>query len=964
MTVRTRSQLDGLIDSLFPSDGDPRITAAELRTWLQDILDSITLASEEDSETLQATLAAIMEGTGVTIDRTTNGEIEVSASGGGGLADGVADSVALTLASNGTDVTVTLGRSAGLADLTDTLTLALITDDEAHQLSQIPGLEDKTQDLAVENSYTWADSEDGDIAIRSDAPPTPWLASTIWDDERTIVNADISGGDDYLVLRIGINADVTEFRVQITRGSNEFAYNGSAFRRIHKTQTSHAFYAHPNSVFKAGDVLQVQKGTVTGEVTEYRGHVGGAKVDASGFDGNLSTTDDTLQEIAQAVDDLSVGGGGAASVVAYSAPLADIAATAYATAIQILDLGTPTVNEGAFTVDTTGTADRLVIPEDGFYLLIASVYVESTDRTVGTIQFTLDNGVDAEAAIAGQGTGYARGIATEDFIIAEHSHIVELSDGDLIGLTLLSSDTGEDLEIVGASSSLEAIKLGGAKGDKGDAGPGGGAAITSGTADPSGGAAGDAYIQVDASSVIQSLWRNIAGTWTEFTIPTGGGFTLRTGSAAPGTALGESGDWYLRTSNGQFYEKVSTTWHGRYTSVGLSDADPEPTGTASAGTATAAARADHVHAGLALSDDAPEDVGTAAAGTSTDAARSDHVHGGGTGGGVTLSDDDPEDVGTTAAPGTSTEAARADHVHVGGTGSGTVVTASPVSGDGSAADPVTVENQAISHLKIGSTVAGVDQAAGRILEADGAGDVRWADQSGGTEGGTDDQTAAEVTADTTNFDGNLSSSDSSVQAALETIDDFELENTFRGAYNSNRTYDGGEMVIYQGLEYISLIRENDREPTRSEEQWSAQPRGYIYRGDAPVAATTYQESHIVRVPAQDSYYICTFQGGVSVTRAQIAAGHANFNPLAHRLTDAQVASSTSSEKGTISGEQLHDFAPELGIAEATSKVFRRVRPGIRASHRGGHRRTRGALDERDHGHRRGLGHRDQCGAVP
>ena len=71
----------------------------------------------------------------------------------------------------------------------------------------------------------------------------------------------------------------------------------------------------------------------------------------------------------------------------------------------------------------------------------------------------------------------------------------------------------------------------------------------------------------------------------------------------------------------------------------------------------------------------------------------------------------------------------------GGGGGGTVTTSAPVSGDGSAGDPVTIANQAIDHTKIGSTVAGVDQAAGRILEADGAGDVRWADQSGGGGGG-------------------------------------------------------------------------------------------------------------------------------------------------------------------------------------------------------------------------------------
>ena len=72
----------------------------------------------------------------------------------------------------------------------------------------------------------------------------------------------------------------------------------------------------------------------------------------------------------------------------------------------------------------------------------------------------------------------------------------------------------------------------------------------------------------------------------------------------------------------------------------------------------------------------------------------------------------------------------------GGGGGGTVTTSAPVSGDGSAGDPVTIANQAIGHTKIGSSVGGVDQAAGRILEADGAGDVRWADKGGGT--GTDE----------------------------------------------------------------------------------------------------------------------------------------------------------------------------------------------------------------------------------
>ena len=53
-------------------------------------------------------------------------------------------------------------------------------------------------------------------------------------------------------------------------------------------------------------------------------------------------------------------------------------------------------------------------------------------------------------------------------------------------------------------------------------GGGGGAAITAGNADPTGGADGDAYIQIDGSSEVQSLWRNGSGTWFEYTIPSAG----------------------------------------------------------------------------------------------------------------------------------------------------------------------------------------------------------------------------------------------------------------------------------------------------------------------------------------------------------------------------------------------------------------------------------------------------------
>ena len=197
---------------------------------------------------------------------------------------------------------------------------------------------------------------------------------------------------------------------------------------------------------------------------------------------------------------------------------------------------------------------------------------------------------------------------------------------------------------------------------------GGGASITSGTADPTGGAAGDAYIQLDASDVIQSIWRNVSGTWTEYTLPAGvsGGFTLHGGSGAPAASLGDSGDWYLRFSNGQWYEKVNTTWHGRYTPPQLSDVAPLATSTsADEGTGLASSREDHIHVGLALGNQEAEDTGNAAeTGTRGFASHEDHVHAIGYGTG------NVESVGTANAAGSNAHPARRDHVHDGGTAGG------------------------------------------------------------------------------------------------------------------------------------------------------------------------------------------------------------------------------------------------------------------------------------------------------
>ena len=158
-------------------------------------------------------------------------------------------------------------------------------------------------------------------------------------------------------------------------------------------------------------------------------------------------------------------------------------------------------------------------------------------------------------------------------------------------------------------------------------------------------------------------------------------------------------------------------------------------------------------------------------------------------------------------------------------------------------------------------------------------DYAIAGSGGGGGGGTDDQTAAEVTVDTTNFSQNLSSTDDSVQEALETIDSFSQ---YQGAWQQ-ASWPAGVIVTRSGIAYISLVNSNTQIPTPSSTQWSGLPEGYTYRGDATVAAVNYNYGHIVRDPSTDNYYIYTSTISAEVTRADIPT-HASFAPLARDLS--------------------------------------------------------------------------------
>ena len=172
----------------------------------------------------------------------------------------------------------------------------------------------------------------------------------------------------------------------------------------------------------------------------------------------------------------------------------------------------------------------------------------------------------------------------------------------------------------------------------------GGGSFSAGTADPSGGAAGDAYLQVNASDVLQSVWLNESGTWAEYTLAQAGITLSDTAPRSVSTGANDAGT-ATDASRRDHHHQVPGA---NTTQAGISEhatAAETRTGTSTTRVVTVSS----LTAGLddRASDDAPlAPVSQAAAGSSTDFSRKDHAHPAGTGG-VTFSDTIPEAIDTT-----------------------------------------------------------------------------------------------------------------------------------------------------------------------------------------------------------------------------------------------------------------------------------------------------------------------------
>ena len=243
-------------------------------------------------------------------------------------------------------------------------------------------------------------------------------------------------------------------------------------------------------------------------------------------------------------------------------------------------------------------------------------------------------------------------------------------------------------------------------------GTGAGSTWTRGVPDPTGGTAGDGYVQVDASGVVQSVWLNIAGTWTESTIPTAGTSTDDQTAAEVNTDTTNFGG-HLSDTDTTVQAALDTlddiTAGGDITAVGTT---APLTGGGTAGDVTVAIRAaSPTQSGSMSAADKAKLDGVAANATANDGdvtsvTVSAPLAGGGASGDLTIALPDA----TTAASGamSSTDKAKLDGIAAGATANTgditEVGTTAPLTGGGTAGS-VTIAIRAATATLSGSMSA-------------------------------------------------------------------------------------------------------------------------------------------------------------------------------------------------------------------------------------------------------------------
>ena len=296
------SALQGqLTDGQIPADimRDAEFTAAAIRTLLgltpQELNDLLTGAviagqvltfSQNDGTTVAITIPTAMAGSG----------------------DGVVQSG--TINATGTELTLTLDTGGTVViDIPTILRTGGLTDAERHDLNSIPGLIAKTADLEVgAPERVWesvADLAQGGFVSENSGNLGPVHASALaYVIAKTATASDAN--NNYVYIRIPSNRNSIHYRVRQHGALGEFFI--SAWDHV-GTHEDFDYYRSRHNLFQNYDVT-IQYDTATATPTHYHGASDAADVavDGSGFDGNLATTDDDVQKVAQKLDDLVLSG--------------------------------------------------------------------------------------------------------------------------------------------------------------------------------------------------------------------------------------------------------------------------------------------------------------------------------------------------------------------------------------------------------------------------------------------------------------------------------------------------------------------------------------------------------------------------------------------------------------------------------------------------------------------------------